>query len=125
MPSKKKCSSLKYSPSLSKLCTPSLLYFVISVVAIVILAIQNFINNDNSFCIGNYKCNLGNKTVIFVLHTIYILFWTFILDLMCKAGYSAISWFIVLIPFILLFLFFGIIISKQKNIEGNSCNKHN
>lgn len=41
--------------------------------------------------------------VVFVMKIIYILFWTYILNLMCKDGHREISWFLVLIPFILLF----------------------
>ena len=60
--------------------------------------------------------NLGNKLIIFVLNFIYVLFWTFVLDLICKAGYSELSWFIVLIPILLFFLFFGIVMYKIKTI---------
>lgn len=108
-----KKSNLKYSLNLKKLCTPSFIYFVISLIALVIMGIQNLSGNDETFCLGNYKCNVGNKLIVFLLNAIYILFWTFVLDLMCKAGYSELSWFIVLIPFILFFLFLGIIIYKS------------
>lgn len=99
--------------SLSKLCTPSFLYFIISFIALLVVAIQNFLGNSDTFCIGSYKCNIGNKMIILLLNFIYIVFWTFILNLMCKAGYSEISWFIVLIPIILFFLFFSIIMYKS------------
>ena len=78
-----------YKPKLSLLCTPSYLYFTISLIILGILGIQNIFQDDNSFCVGSYKCNTLNKITIFVLHAIYILFWTFILDLICKAGYKA------------------------------------
>lgn len=108
-----KCKScktaFKYTPKFKNLCSPSMLYFVLSLVALVVVGIQNLNGQDNSFCMGQYKCTVGNKMMVFLLHAIYILFWTFVLDLMCKAGYSELSWFLVLIPFLLLFLFVGII----------------
>ena len=41
---------------------------------------------------------------------VYILFWTFILNAICKAGYKEVSWFMVLLPIILLFIIIGIVI---------------
>lgn len=100
----------KYNFDLKNLCTPSMLYFVLSVIGLVILGIQNITGNDNTLCIGEFKCNVGNKMIVFLLNAIYILFWTFIFDLMCKSGYSSLSWFIVLIPILLYFIFLGLII---------------
>lgn len=97
--------------NLYKLCTPSMLYFIISLFALIIIGLSN-INSPDKLCIGNYKCDIGNNTIIFVLNAVYILFWTFILDLMCKNGWSDLSWFIFLLPFILIILFYGIIIFK-------------
>ncbi len=110
----KKCS---YSPKLSKLCTPSSLYFFISLVLLLLVGFQNLVGNDNTFCIGQFRCTLGNKLLIFVLNAIYILFWTFILDLMCKAGYKELSWFIVLIPFVLFFVFFAMVVYKTDSYQ--------
>lgn len=110
----KKCS---YSPKLSKLCTPSSLYFFISLVLLLLVGFQNLVGNDDTFCIGQFRCTLGNKLLIFVLNAIYILFWTFILDLMCKAGYKELSWFIVLIPFILFFVFFAMVVYKTDSYQ--------
>ena len=45
--------------------------------------------------------------LVFVVKIIYILFWTWVLNLMCKDGHKEIAWFLVLIPFILLFLVMG------------------
>jgi hypothetical protein len=42
--------------------------------------------------------------LVFIVKLIYIFFWTWILNLMCKDGHSEISWFLVLLPFILYFL---------------------
>ena len=106
---KKTSCSLKYTPKLKNLCTPAMLYFVLSLVILAIVGIQNINGNDESLCMGQYECTVGSKTALFLLNVVYVLFWTFVLDLICKAGYSELSWFIFLIPFLLFFLFVGII----------------
>jgi hypothetical protein len=100
---------IKYSFDIKKLCTPSMVYFVISAIALALLGIQNLNGDDSTLCVGSYKCGIASKTMILALNAIYILFWTFVLDLFCKAGYKELSWFIVLIPIILIFVFFGLI----------------
>jgi len=109
----KKSSTIKHQFNLKKLCTPSFIYFIISLFGLVLLGLQNLTNDDNSLCVGNYECTVGNKLLVFLINGIYILFWTFVLDLMCKAGYSELSWIIVLIPILLFFLFLGIIVYQN------------
>lgn len=106
--------NIKYSFDIKKLCTPSMIYFVISAIALALLGIQNLNGNDNTLCIGTYKCSIASKTMVLALNAIYILFWTFVLDLFCKAGYKELSWFIVLIPIILIFVFFGLIMFQAQ-----------
>jgi hypothetical protein len=59
-------------------------------------------------CIGNYECyNAPGKPVLVFVKLIYVAFWVFVLDLMCKGGYKNFAWFLVLLPiisFILLLL---------------------
>ena len=98
---------------LMAMCTPATIYFVISLIALIILGVSNLGNNDR-LCIGSYDCNVGNNTIVFTLNAIYILFWTFLLDLMCKNGYTAISWFVLLLPFLLSFIFLAMIMMKTK-----------
>jgi|AntAceMinimDraft_12_1070368.scaffolds.fasta_scaffold03664_6 hypothetical protein len=96
---------------LKKLCTPSLLYFIVSFLALFFIGIQNS-KNVEILCLGKFECYVGNNMMIFLLNAIYILFWTFILDLLCKNGWTDLSWFIFLLPFILSFLFYGLILFK-------------
>ena len=95
-----------------KMCTPATIYFVISLFSLILLGISN-LNSPDRLCIGDYSCYVGNNTIVFVLNAIYILFWTFVLDLMCKNGYGSLSWFILLLPFILVFLFLAMIMIKS------------
>ena len=91
-------------PGLRKLCTPAYLYLVISVFSIIIIMLQNG-SNSNTYCMGNYSCQVPNIYLIFVVKFIYVLFWTWILNLLCKAGYPSVSWLLLLFPFILMFIF--------------------
>lgn len=88
---------------LRNLCTPSYVYLVISLIAIVIMAIQNY-GNVNVYCLGSYSCVVSSTMLIFLIKLIYVLFWTWILNLMCRAGATPLSWFFVLVPFILFFI---------------------
>jgi hypothetical protein len=88
---------------LRNLCTPSYVYLVISIIALIIMLFQNF-GNANMYCLGSYTCDVSSTTLIFFIKILYVLFWTWILNLICRAGYSTISWFLVLLPFILMFV---------------------
>ena len=88
-----------------ELCEPSKLYFVISLIIIIIVGLQNILNNNSlEYCIGPYKCPTGNNGYVFVSKLIYILFWTWVLDTLCRAGYKKMSWFLVLFPILLMFI---------------------
>ena len=90
------------------LCTPAHLYLVISVVGMILMMFQNA-GNTNSYCVGPYACKVPDTSVMFIGKTIYILFWTFVLNSICKAGYKNVSWFLLLIPFILMAILIGLL----------------
>lgn len=96
---------------LRNMCTPATIYFAISLIFLIILGLNNLEDSDR-LCVGDYSCYVGNNTMVFVLNAIYILFWTFILDLMCKNGYSSLSWAILLLPFIISFLLLVLLMIK-------------
>ena len=87
---------------LKKLCTPAYVYLVISIIFIIISSLQNY-GNVNTYCLGEYECDVSSTFFIFILKVVYVVFWTWILNLMCGAGYSSIAWIVVLLPFILMF----------------------
>lgn len=99
----------KYTNDFKNLCSPAFIYLLLSVIAFSIIAIQNF-GNKNKFCLGPYDCYVPNTLFIFIFEAIYILFWTFILNSLCKAGYTEISWILVLLPLILFFLILAFIL---------------
>jgi hypothetical protein len=99
----------KFSKDFRNLCTPAFIYLFISVIIFIVIAVQNF-GNTTKYCVGTYECNIPNTYLMFIFKAIYILFWTFILNSLCKAGYKEVSWFLVLLPIILLFIILGLII---------------
>lgn len=88
---------------LKDLCSPALLYFLISMVGLIIIALQNITSNMNTLQLAGMHMRVPSLMLLFVIKLIYILFWTWILNLICKDGHSGISWLLVLVPFILMF----------------------
>jgi heme A synthase len=74
------------SKDFSKLCTPAKIYFAIAVVSSLI-ALFNHI------------------TIIAVFFKLVFAFiWTFILAWLCDKGYKNLSWFLVLLPYVVIAL---------------------
>jgi hypothetical protein len=96
---------------LKKLCTPAYVYLVISAIFLLIASFQNY-GNINTYCLGDYSCDVTSTTMIFLIKVIYILFWTWILNLMCNAGATGIAWFLVLLPFILMFILISLMMIR-------------
>jgi len=97
-----------FPKTLKELCTPAAIYFIISIIALLIVILQN-LGNSNRYCIGNFSCRVPSTILIFIIKFIYIVFWTYILNLVCKDGHAGISWLLVLLPWILLFVIIGLL----------------
>jgi hypothetical protein len=99
---------MAFPTSLKELCTPASLYFVISIVALVMVLMQN-LGNNHSYHVGSFSCRVPSTTAVFIVKLLYILFWTYILNLICKDGHVGISWLLVLLPWLLLFVMIGLV----------------
>jgi len=118
---------MPFVKNLNQLCTPAYIYFIISTLGLAFAAIQN-LGNTQMYALGNFSCRVPSTIAIFILKLVYILFWTWILNLMCKDGEQTIAWLLVLLPFILLFVILGTIMvyqndekkdqKKRRKIEG-------
>ena len=97
-----------FPKTLKELCTPAALYFVISIFALLLVLFQN-LGNTNSYNVGNFSCRVPNTVAVFIVKFIYIVFWTYILNLICKDGHVGVSWLLVLLPWILLFVIMGML----------------
>jgi len=97
-----------FPTTLKQLCTPAALYFVISMIGLVMIVFQN-LGNSESYNIGSFSCRVPSTILVFVVQFIYVVFWTYILNLICKDGHVGLSWLLVLLPFILLFVLMGLL----------------
>ena len=97
-----------FPTNIKDLCTPASIYFVISIISLAIILLQN-LGNQNSYTVGSFSCRVPSTALIFIIKLIYILFWTWILNLICKDGHTNISWLLILLPWILLFVMMGIL----------------
>ena len=104
---------MAFPTTLKQLCTPAYVYFIISVLAIAISVFQN-IGNSTKYALGSFSCSVPSCMLIFVLKIVYIIFWTWVLNLMCKDGHTGIAWFLVLLPFVLLFAIISMVMMSQK-----------
>ena len=91
-----------------KLCNPAKFYLVISAICFVLLLLQN-LGISGKFNLGLYSVDHEQTPMILVGNLIYILVWTWILNMICKFNPN-ISWVIVLFPFILTFIILGYIL---------------
>jgi hypothetical protein len=69
-----------------KICTPAKVYFAIAVIAAI-------------FALFN-----GTGIMSIAVKLIFAFIWTFILEWLCKKGYKSVSWFLVLLPYIIIAL---------------------
>lgn len=69
-----------------KLCTPAKIYFAIAVIAAIV---------------GLFN---GIPLMFAFWKLVFAFIWAYVLGWLCKKGYSSISWFLVLLPYILIVL---------------------
>jgi cell division protein FtsL len=70
----------------SKLCTPARIYFAIAVIAAI------------------FSLFYGATLMTEALKLFFAFVWTFLLSWLCDKGFVSISWFLVLLPYILMLL---------------------
>jgi len=71
-----------------ELCYPASIYLVFGVIAIIMAVMSGM-----SFLAVFFK-------------SVFVLLWTWILNFICKKGYTGVSWALILIPFVLYFIMF-------------------
>ena len=101
--------------TLKQLCTPAQIYFAISFLSIFSMMIQN-IQDPHAYCCGLVSAvSPVNNIFYFIFKIVYVFVWTYILNLLCKKGYKTISWAILLLPLIGMFILIGLLlISLQR-----------
>jgi hypothetical protein len=66
------------------LCTPAKIYFAIAVIATIV---------------GLFS---GLSILMAFWKLVFAFIWTFVLGWLCKKGYTSISWFLVVLPYIII-----------------------
>jgi hypothetical protein len=69
---------------INKFCKPALLYLYISFFALLFLLFQ--------------KVNF----LTILMKAFFVIFWTFLLNALCNNGYKSVSWFLVLLPYVIM-----------------------
>ena len=82
-----------------ELCSPAKLYFVLAVIACII-ALFN-----------------GVKIMAVTVNLIIAFLWTAALSWICGKGFSTVSWFLVLFPYILMLLVFFKLVKDVTNSQ--------
>ena len=98
------------------LCTPALIYLVISAFTILSILFQN-VGNTNKYCVGDFECPTKDLPMVFIVKVLYVAFWTYVLNLMCSSGFKTLAWFIVIIPFVLFAIAIGSFMYKAESPE--------
>ena len=96
-------------PTFRDLCSPSKFYFSMSIFFLIVSAIQNM-GCSTEYHLGHYSCNVFSTVLIFAFKLMYVLFWSWILNLVCKDGHKTIAWLLVLFPILLMFVLLGFLL---------------
>lgn len=91
---------------LKKFCTPALVYFMISVTSMLLLLILTLTNKK----LKSKRMMILN---ILLFHFISVLFWSFVLNLICKYVDIRVSWFLVIFPYVMSALVYAFKLSKK------------
>jgi hypothetical protein len=104
---------MNFSAAFKSLCLPSKVYFVLSFIGILSTILAPSFFGDVSVFVQ-------------LIHFIYVVFWAWVLNLICKAGYKWLSWVLVLAPFLLFFFIAAFILNDafnqvhQGNVAGST-----
>ena len=59
-----------FPTNIKELCTPASIYFVISIIALAIVLLQN-LGNQSSYTMGSFSCRVPSTTLVFIIKLIY------------------------------------------------------
>ena len=105
---------MKLEKTFKSLCSPARFYLGVSVFLVILILIQNLLNADSQeLCVGVYKCDIPHIGLFFIIKLLYIAFWTCILNVLCAYGLKTLSWFLVLVPFLLFAIVLALIIFES------------
>ena len=117
---------LNYLKTVQNLCVPAKIYLGISALVIISILLQNIMNSLNIYTLGTASYRVLNTPIIFIIKVAYVVFWTWVLQLICKAGYTDLSWLLVLLPIIMgLFTLYASLEGMCTNAELEGISNRN
>jgi len=112
-----------------KLCPPAQIYLIVSVIMLVLsyfglssISQQLEMHQSGSPLLQslNFTYQKDSRTS-YVVQGVLIILWTWLLSYFCRNGYTSLSWFLVLLPWLLMFMaFFVYVINTIKGIFFNT-----
>jgi hypothetical protein len=85
--------------SLTSLCSPALLYLILSGITLLLV-----VTKLSAISIG--------------LKAIFIIIWTWFLNFLCSEGHESISWFLVLLPIVMMLIVYYVAIDAAMNCNS-------
>jgi hypothetical protein len=95
---------MNFSAVFKSICLPSKVYFVLAFIGILLSLFSPSLFG-------------GVSLLVHLIHLVYVVFWTWVLNLICKAGYKWISWVLVLAPYVLIFLIFTLALNNDSVVH--------
>lgn len=93
--------------NIPKICTPAMVYLVVSLFSLVLVIFK------------------GMSASSVIIKGLFVLAWTWFLNFLCVKGYKTISWFLVLLPFLLMLAMFVMAVEVVKTNVTPSSQKKN
>jgi len=96
-----------FERQIKSLCTPAQIYFFISMFSVLAIMSQNAMQSY-IYRIGPYSVLTPfTNMVTFLLKVSVIFIWTYILKYICNKGFKGVSWLLVLLPIVSMFVIIG------------------
>lgn len=112
-----------------KLCPPAQIYLIISVIMLILsyfglsaISQQLEMHQSSSPVLQslNFTYQKDSRTS-YIVQGVLIILWTWVLSYLCNKGYTSLSWFLVLLPWVCMFLaFFVYILEMVKSAFFNT-----
>ena len=112
-----------------KLCPPAQIYLIISVIMLILsyfglsaISQQLEMHQSSSPVLQSLNFTYQNDSrTSYIVQGVLIILWTWVLSYLCNKGYTSLSWFLVLLPWVCMFLaFFVYILEMVKSAFFNT-----
>jgi uncharacterized membrane protein len=92
--------------SIGSICAPAVVYLILSIIGLITVATIQF------------------SVMSILLKVIFIALWTFLLNFLCSAGYTVVSWILVVLPIIFTIALIFIAIDVMRHVSKNDNKIH-